>query len=148
MLTEAIISNLVIERLRLFLPKKMRDNIIAIPNKPEQITSEIIKTKYQDGLLIAGFTESAGTERMTETQVYGVDCLTVGIEQADKLSRFVKICLCGWQIPGASRFEFHDDKQTAQEGGIIVRKINVRCNIPAVPLPDSQIETAVIALSL
>jgi hypothetical protein len=147
MLTETSIGKEIIERLKAYLPTKMRENVIDPPNKPEQITADIIKTKYPDGLMIAGYLESAGEGNM-EHQVYSVDCIVPGVERGDILTRFCKICLTGWQIAGTHRFEFHEDKLIAQEAGIVVRKVSFKKPVPAVRVHESNMQQEIDKLNL
>jgi hypothetical protein len=139
MLTESVIEAAIIERLISFLPVRMRGSVMAPPDKPESITAQVISTRYPDGLMIAGYNESEGVTRYTETQLYAVDCISAGVERSEKLARFCKNVIVGFQLPGISKIEFHDDKLIAQELGFIVRKINFRVVVAAPPLTDADI---------
>lgn len=147
MLSENTIGNLLVERLKLFLPARMKESVVSPPNKPEQVTADVVKTKYPDGLFVAGFSESEGAVG-AETQLYAVDCIAMGVERANGLIAFCKLAVTGWQVPGATRFEFHDNKLLAQEMGVIVRRVQFRCNVPAVKVAETRISEEVAKLNL
>jgi hypothetical protein len=148
MLTETVIEKAIIDRLISFLPVRMRENVLAPPDKPERITADVVSAKYPDGLLIAGYNESEGQQRYTETQLYAVDCISAGVERSEKLARFCKNTLVGFQPTGVSKIEFHDDKLIGQELGFVVRKINFRVMVAAPPLSDADIISKTADLEL
>lgn len=147
MLSENTVGNLLVERLKLFLPALMKESCLAMPDKPEQVTADIIRVKHPDGLLFAGYSESEGTGG-SEIQLYAVDCIALGVERVETLIAFCKLVITGWQIPGATRFEFHDNKLKAQEVGIIVRRVQFRCIVPAVKVPDNRLNEEIAKLNL
>lgn len=147
MLTETTIGALIIERLKLFLPARMKDSVLNLPNKPEQITADVIRTKHPDGLFVCGFSESEGNAG-AETQLYAIDCLAQGVERSEALGAFCKLVTTGWQVPGATRFEFHNSVLTAQEAGVVVRRVQFRCSVPAVKVPETRINEEVAKLNL
>lgn len=146
-MTETETGAQIITRLQGFLPIDMRGNVLDPPNKPEQITADIVKQKYPGGLLIAGFLESAG-EGLTETQIYAMDCIAASVARSDTLARFCKICVTGWKPDGGHRFEFHEDKLLAQEAGITVRRVTFRKNVPAARIAEPNVQAEVDKLNL
>lgn len=147
MLSETTIGGLIVERLKLFLPVAMQASVEPMPNKPEQITGDTIRTRHPGGQLFAGFAESEGTPG-AEVQLYAVDCLALTVQRAETLTAYCKLVLSGWQVPGATRFEFHNGTLIAQDSGVIVRRVQFRCNVPAVKAPENRITEEVAKLGL
>jgi hypothetical protein len=142
--TDAIAG--IIARLQENLPVGMNDSVISYLDKPEQLTGTYIEDNHPLGLFLVQYMESSGPQ--TEIMIYGIACLATTLDRVYRLTRAVKVILTGWQIPGATRFELHEDKPMAADGGIVGRVVAFSCGIPAVKMSNGQITAALEALEI
>ena len=113
----------------------LTSSIMHYLDKPEQMTGQQIQQKHPRGILLVQYDESAG-EAKTESMVIAVICIAFTPQKVIKLGDAVREALNDWQIPGATKFELHDDKPSGYEGGLFSRTVRFRCNTPAVPSQD------------
>jgi hypothetical protein len=122
-------------------------SIMHYLDRPEQLSGQQIQQKHPRGILLVQYDESAGEAR-TESMVIAIICIAFTPQKVIKLGDAVREALNDWQIPGATRIEFHDDKASGYEAGLFSRVVRFRCNTPAVPSNGSNRAAAIAALNL
>lgn len=145
MLTVSGIAQGVIDRLKAVVPA-MSTAILPDLEKPEQMSGQILQQKYNSRIMVVGYQESEGGGQRSEIVIISVLCAAVTPQKVIKLGQAARIAINDFQIPGATRFEIHDDKPVGNENGIFIRNVTFRCIIPATPPRD--VSAAIAALNL
>lgn len=147
MLTELQITTAAIDRLKAILPAKFTPAIIPLPEKPEEVTDEVIKDKYPLGLFVIENGKSEGISGM-EMKRLVVNIVGLDVDKVADLATAVKMALNGFQITGSTRFEFEVDEPNPPEAGVISRAVTFTTRIPACQVAADRLTAAITALNL
>jgi hypothetical protein len=145
-LIETATIDAIIARLKSFLPAKMTESVIPYPDRPEEMTKDVLTAKHPDGAFLMKYieSESAGSEVM----IFGVYVLAEGLVQTSKLTRAAKVIVNGLAPFSGHKLTLHKDQEIKEEGGVVLRCITFALPNPTMPLSDSKIAAKIAELEI
>jgi hypothetical protein len=145
-LIESEIIDAIITRLQAFLPEKMMDSVTRHPNRPEEVTEDILNTCYPHGLFTVQCPESEADG--DETLFFTVHAWVTDIDRSYVLARAAKTIVNGLAPFGARKLKLSADKIERTELGVWVRSVGFSFIHPAPLLSEANIAAKIAELEL